>query len=115
MAIEIDSHTGRGTKTLWKTPTYMQALLYQQDEHISPSWRPCWGLFPQVLSCHITPHKTHQMTSNGGSTFSATQKSLGASLVHALLQTEVHTQIPVQASVLESLLKGDGEHGADEV
>ena len=88
--------------------SYMQASLYQQDEHISPSWRPCWGLLPQVLSCHITPHKTHQTTSNGGSTFSATQKSLRASLVCALLQTEAHTQMPVQALVSESLLKGDG-------
>jgi hypothetical protein len=86
--------------------SFTSALSYQQDMLTSPTWRPCWGCSVQILSCHITPLKTQPKTSHCGSTFSPTLKSLGASLVHALLQTEVLSQMPAQASGLALLPEG---------
>src|ERR1700761_576101 len=34
---------------------YMQASSYQWDALTSQTWKPCWGLMPQILSCHTTP------------------------------------------------------------
>ena len=90
--------------------TYLSS--FQPDARTLPTWKPCWGHSTQVLSCPTTHLEIQPKISPGGSTSSTTPKSLGASLVHALLQTEVRSQMPVQASESESLSLEDGALGA---
>ncbi|KAF8164714.1 hypothetical protein B0H34DRAFT_828984, partial [Crassisporium funariophilum] len=91
--------------------SYMQASWYQLDVLTSPTWKPCWGCFPRILSCRIIPLGTPQMTLTGGVAPSTAAMSLGASLVHALLQTEAPSRMPAQVSVLELSSKEGGAPG----
>ena len=83
--------------------TYLSS--YQPGMPTSQAWRACWGHSLQILLCHITPLETRLKTSPGGSTSSITTKSLSQSLVHAALQTGVHSQMWAQA-LASSLLEG---------
>ena len=91
--------------------SYIYCSSFQPDMCISPAWRPCWGLSQQILSCLITPLETQPKTYPGGSKFSTTPKSLGASLVHASLWTKVCSQMLVQESESALLSMEGGMHG----
>jgi len=90
---------------------YIPPWSFQQDEHTSPTWRPCSASSTTALSCH-TPHPAIcLMTSGGGLNSSMLQPYPDPSQVPLPSRTFMPSQTPAPVLALASSLVGSGTLG----